>query len=156
MTCRSQKVLTLLTIIWVIASCGGGGGDQETGSENSGWVSVSTTRNGTDAEGLPVVYADGEAFVSPSWVAHRCIGMGCLLLEYDNSYPGVDVTFVNYSSQTEGKAVSRYGNLTDWQHFWSAAIPAVPGENRIRINAVDPGGKMGVVEIVVEYTTPTE
>ena len=135
--------------------CGGGGGDEgstNSGPSNIGWVSVSSSHVSLAADGTPVAFVDGSAFVSPNYVGHRQSGLCLLLCPFDDSEPGVKVSWENRTPGTQGTARSRYGTLTLWKHLWSASIPLVAGSNTIRIRAYDPAGNVGTTTLTLVYS----
>ena len=137
-----------------LASCGGGGGggSDDNGGGLTGWVEInpyySINQDGTH------VSLSGTAFVSPDFVAHRCAGLACLLGWYDDSYPGVNVSWWNRADDSTGNAGSRYGTLTDWDHVWHAEVPLVYGpditSNLIVITATDWDGVSGVDSVTIQ------
>ncbi len=142
----------LITIIGSGGGGGGGGGSDD--DSNIGWLEITSSPVRLNAEGEPYAYVNGTAFESPGYVAHKCAGLYCLIGNYDNSYPGVDVSWVNKSNNTSGTATSRYGTATDWEHVWYAYIPLIIGNNDVVITASDPAGNHGSDSITVEYIPP--
>lgn len=149
----------LIGIGWLLAAllsgCGGGGGDGgSTGSSpaNTGWVNVSSSSVSLAADGTPVAFVDGSAFVSGNYVGHRQYGLCLLLCLFDDSDPGVRVSWENTTRPSAGSANSRYGTLTQWRHLWSASIPLVAGSNTIRIRASDPAGNVGTTTLTLVYS----
>lgn len=104
-----------------------------------------------DGSGDPFVHLEGTAWVSNGWVAHKCAGLCCVLCQFDDSYPGVDVTWHNQSNGATGTATSRYGTLTVWEHLWSANVPVVAGINTITVTAADPSGTSASAFVDVDY-----
>jgi hypothetical protein len=146
--------LLLVAAMLALASCGGGGGGDSDTDSGIAWVTISSTSLTADSDGGADARLAGKAFVSPSYVAHKCAGLACLFTLYDDSYPGVDVSWDNLTSGLHGTADSRYGNLTDWEHLWSATIPVMTGINRLRITASDPAGNSAPEEVSVDYVPP--
>jgi len=143
----------------IVGSGGGGGGDGGYYSEDNdgGWVDIDSYYISTDDTGKSYAYLSGTAFVSPDYVAHKCVGLCCLLCKYDDSYPGVDVYWNNHTSGITGEAQSRYGTITNWEHEWDAIIPLIDGSNSIEVTAQDPSGKLGSTSITLKNipdTTP--
>lgn len=143
-------------LITIIGSGGGGGGGYSGSDEDSniGWLEITSSPVRLNAEGEPYAYVNGTAFESPGYIAHKCVGLYCLIGNYDNSYPGVDVTWENKSNNTSGTATSRYGTATDWEHVWYAYIPLILGSNDIVITALDPDGNHSSDSVTVEYPPP--
>ena len=138
----------------LLLGCGDDSSDQEEASHIA-WVSIDEPMDKTLlGSGTQSVWVSGRAFISPSYVAHHCVGMGCILGEFDDSYPGVDVSWENASTGASGVTRSRYGTLTSWEHVWSAQIPVNTGPNRIVIRARDPAGEAAEATLVVEVASP--
>jgi hypothetical protein len=143
----------LVSYVILLASCGGGGGGGS-GSNvgNSGWITIQSSGITVDEGGVATTNLRGEAFVADeTYVGHRCVGFACIFGWYDNSYPGVDVTWVNHTTSEHGSATSGYGTATSWDHVWAASVPLVLGKNRIQVTASDPAGNSGTDSITVEY-----
>jgi hypothetical protein len=149
----------LLGISWLLAAllsgCGGGGGGGDgtnSNPANIGWVDVSSSHISLAADGTPVAFVNGSAFVSRNYVGHRQFGLCLLLCAFDDSEPGVKVSWENTTLATAGTATSRFGTLTQWSHLWSASIPLVAGSNTIRIAASDPAGNTGTATLTLVYS----
>lgn len=140
-------------VVLLIVACGGGGGGSSggDGSGNSGWVSIDTSSINSYANGEGFADVSGKAFVSTSYVAHHCIGLECITGWFDDSYPGVDVRWMNASTGGQGNATSRYGTATSWEHLWHANIPVVSGNNSLRITAADPVGNSSTANLTVQF-----
>lgn len=149
MSYKSFHVFFLILLIPLLASClGGGDGDVEQ-DESIGWITVTSPSVNTDAGDTAHVYLSGEAFISPDWVAHQCIGLACLLSWFDNSYPGVNVTWENLTTGVSGAANSRYGTATYWKHLWSINVPIIFDFNILRVTATDPSGNIASKQITI-------
>jgi len=146
-------IVVIFGLAAIVGSGGGGGGGSDEDS-NIGWLEITSSPVRLNAEGEPYAYVNGTAFESPGYVAHKCAGLYCLIGNYDNSYPGVDVSWENKSNHTSGTATSRYGTATDWEHVWYAYIPIILGNNDIVITALDPDGNYGSDSVIVEYLRP--
>lgn len=96
----------------------------------------------------------GEAFVSNDYVAHLCTALGCIFDWYDDSYPGVDVSWANLTVATQGAATSGYGAATSWAHLWSASEPVAGGLNQLQLSAADPAGNTATTTVSSEYMPP--
>jgi len=144
--------LGLLALALPLTGCGGGGGDGTTSAPaNIGRMSVSSSQVSLASDGTPVAFLEGTAFVSAKYTAHKCVGVCCLLCYYDDSYPGVDVSWENRTLAIGGIARSRYGTLTNWEHLWSASIPMAAGSNTIVVRAQDPAGNLGTATLTLVY-----
>ena len=146
-------VLFLAQIVFVIEGCSGGG--EEGGPAppaNIAWIIVDSSNVAEANGGTSTASVRGSAFVSSSYVGHRCVGFCCLLCLYDNSYPGVDVSWENRTLGAGGIAGSRYGTLTDWEHFWFASIPVTTGSNTILIHARDRAGNLASTALTLQYS----
>ena len=135
--------------------CGGGGGDgagTNSSPANIGWVDVDSSRVSLAADGTPIAFVNGSAFVSRNYVGHRQSGLCLLACAFDDSDPGVKVSWENTTLATVGTANSRYGTLTEWWHLWSASIPLAAGSNTIRIRANDPAGNAGTTTLTLVYS----
>lgn len=143
----------LVSSILMLTCCGSSSGSYDSAyeSSNKGWLTIDSSRMTLSAEGEVYASIDGRAFESPEHSAHKCYGLCCLICYYDNSYPGVDVSWENQSNTYHGTATSRYGTATDWNHFWHASIPLIVGSNNIVITASDPEGNYASDSIIVEY-----
>lgn len=139
-------------LLTIIASGSSGGGDDATTTTSSpASVSIESQSTFVDPSGDAYANLAGTAWVSNTWVAHKCVGLCCLLCNFDDSYPGVDVTWHNQSNGATGAASSRYGTLTQWKHLWSATVPVVVGINLIKVTAADPSGTSASASISVTY-----
>lgn len=149
---RSLCGAPLAGLLLGLVSCGGGdGGDGDT---NIGWISIQSSTVTVGAGGTALAELSGAAVVSTAYVAHQCIGLACLFTSYDDSYPGVDVGWMNLTTGTQGTAVSRYGTATDWEHLWYASVPLSFGVNTLQVAATDPAGNSATASVSVEYTPP--
>ncbi len=148
------KVLILLGLTIILISCGGGGGGDDD-ANNLGWISIQSSTVTIDSDGNAVAILQGEAFVADeSYISHRCVGLACLFGWYDDSYPGVDITWINLTTGSVGTSTSRYGTATSWEHLWAASVPLVLGVNEIQVTASDPAGNTGTAGISVRYQPP--
>jgi len=141
----------------LLSSCGGD--DSDSSNDNPdvgfGWVKISLHHpHNSSNSGGPYAHLEGTAFVSKGYTRHRCAGLCCFICRYDNSYPGVDVSWTNNATYSSASADSKYGNMTHWDHTWSAEIPLTLGKNDIDIRAFDPAGNLGNASVVVEYLPP--
>ncbi|MBW2502180.1 MAG: hypothetical protein JRD39_04475 [Deltaproteobacteria bacterium] len=137
-------------VLAIIGSGGGGGGGGDSDYGLTGWVEIdsfSVLRN--DPNNVEA-YISGSAFISPDYVLHQCIGLGCLINWFDDSYPGVDVYLYNETNFTGRYATSRYGTLTSWKHEWYAYMPLANGTNTIVITAFDGSGIQEKISIIIE------
>lgn len=134
----------------LVAGCGGGGGEPSPAPTPSiEWIKVDSIFTSPTAASL-----GGTAWVSQSYYASHCVGIGCFLdTTRTDDYPGVDVTFVNLTTGVSGKATSYYGPGTSWVHEWGAGVPVITGKNTIQISAYDPSGKGGssTVDVVAPW-----
>lgn len=153
--------ISLTVLLSILLSACGGGNDSSNADDNSnvgsGWLKISTDETTIfHSDNRPYAKMSGTAFVSSSYTTHHCVGLCCLVCDYDNSYPGVDISWTNNSNNTyyEGVADSRYGTLTDWRHLWSATIPLSVGANSIDFTAYDPAGNIGYDSITIDYFPP--
>lgn len=150
-TLRSYQVILVVLLAFVgtvgsVQSSSSGGGDQD---YSIAWLTVNAIPVYADAGDTAHVSLDGEAFVSPDYVAERCGGMACWFTWYDDSYPGVNVTWQNLATGASGSALSRYGTLTSFEHLWSAYVSVIPGANQLDITASDPAGNIATKSITV-------
>lgn len=142
-----------------LVSCGGDESDSSSDNPDVGfgWVKISSHRAHTygDADdGGAYAHLEGTAFKSKSYSRFPCGGLCCFFCRYDNAYPGVDVSWSNNTTSFNGTAESEYGNMTHWDHNWSAKIPLSPGSNDIAIRAFDPAGNLGNASVNVTYLPP--
>lgn len=145
-------ILVLACLTVGLTACGGGGGGGVDGDDNqSGLVEIYSYFIVQDNPNDVYANITGTAFVSPDYVAHKCAGLACVIGWYDDSYPGVDVSWYNQANGSSGYATSKYGTLTYWEHEWHASIPLENGSNLIVINAADPGGIKGTESITIDY-----
>jgi len=147
-----RNVVQTIFIILIVSSLGGcssGGGDAGEQDESIAWITVNTPPVNIDTGDTAHVYLSGKAFISRDWVAHQCIGLACLLSWFDNSYPGVNVTWENLTTGLSGAAKSRYGTATYWEHLWSINVPIIFGVNILRVTASDPDGNIASKEITI-------
>lgn len=150
-------VLTIYALgtLGILAS-GGSGNDENSDGSNIGWISISSS----DIETFPTpsVSLRGTAFISSEYTVHQCVGLACIFGWYDNSYPGVDVFWINQTTNLQGTASSRYGTATDWEHYWYADVPITSGLNQIQVRATDPDGNDATASLSVEYipTAPSD
>ena len=152
--CHGLITIILVCYAMVLVSCGGGGGGGGADADNSGWITIQSSVINIK-EGVATANLRGEAFVADStYIGHRCVGFACIFGWYDNSYPGVDVTWVNLTAAKQGAANSRYGTATSWEHIWVASVPLVLGVNTIQVTAADPAGNLSIESITVEYKPP--
>ena len=149
-----NAALIILSII--LSSCGGGGGGGDDGTKaNSGWVTISSSNITVGEDSMATAILSGKAFVAAeTYIAHRCAGLECVFGWYDNSYPGVDITWANLTTGKQGAARSRYGTVTSWDHLWSASVPVIFGVNKLQVTAADPAGNSATAKVSVEYTPP--
>ncbi len=146
--------LPLLIILGVLSALGSGGGDSYVDEDpNIGWVKISSSYIRL-VDGQPHANLSGSAFVNASYSAHKCAGLCCLLCIYDDSYPGVDVSWLNQTTGVSGIATSRYGTATSWEHLWYASVPLVLGINQLQVTAADPAGNSASANISIEYLPP--
>lgn len=152
-------MILVLSLTASLTACGGGdgGGGGENSNNLNGWVEIDYYSVQQDDPDLGTyAYISGTAFVSPNFVAHKCVGMGCILGWFDDSYPGVNVTWWNRADDSTGNASSRYGTLTNWNNEWYAAVPLVYGPNMntnlIVITATDGDGVTGASAITIPLT----
>jgi len=154
-----KKLIGLLILVLssalLVVSCGGSGDGDTYGNSNIGWLSIESSSVILNNEGESYADVNGTAFVSPDYTANKHSGLCILLCTYDDSYPGVDVSWENKTNSTNGTATSRYGTATKWDHIWHASIPLIPGNNDIVITASDPGGNHGSDSVTVECLPPT-
>jgi hypothetical protein len=149
-------ILVVLSI--TLSSCGGGGGggdgvDNGGENDNIGWITIKSSTITVDSDSMTTAILHGEAFVAAdTYVAHKCAGLECTLGWYDNSYPGVDITWANLTTGKQGEASSRYGTATRWEHLWSASVPVIFGVNKLQVTAADPAGNSATAKVSVEYT----
>jgi len=142
---------------WLLAAlcggCGGGGDGNGTTSApaNIGRVSVTSSSVFLAGDGTPRASVSGSAFVSQTYVGHRQVGFCLLFCSFDDSYPGVEISWENRTLALGGIARSRYGTLTNWAHLWSASIPLAAGSNTIVIRAQDRAGNMGTATLTIVY-----
>lgn len=141
-----------------VAGCGSGGGSSYSNDSNvsnvsngNRWVTIDPVNVSLSSGAM---WLNGKAFVSLDYVILSCAGAGCVFGWFDDSYPGVDVTWKNLTTGAQGAARSRYGTLTHWEHLWSAYVTMVVGINKIRITAVDPAGNYGTANISLDYLPP--
>ncbi len=156
---ESHKVICWLSVFTLlllsIAGCNDSGWNSSESSDiGIGWADVAS--NSVEYTDHGTGYADftGTAFVSPSYVKHKCAGWACYETNFDDSDPGVTVKWENVTNSATGTAVSRYGTLTNWYHQWTASVPLDGGENEIVIRATDPAGNIGTARIVLEFLPP--
>lgn len=145
--------VSLILILFSLTSCGGGGDGDDGQSSGIGWITISSS-NINYVNNSAICSLSGEAFVSDAYVAHKCAGLACLFGWYDNSYPGVEVTWWNLTTGLQGTAVSRYGTLTAWDHLYTASVPLVVGINQIEVTASDPAGNSASAKTSVNYIPP--
>ena len=154
---HGSNVLTRIIVFCYIisfASCGGGGsgGSGGGGSNNAGWVVIQSSQIIHDVDGIATATLHGEAFVADeTYIGHKCAGFACIFGWYDNSYPGVDVTWTNLTTAEHGVAISRYGTATSWDHLWVADIPINFGTNELQITATDPAGNTAAETLSIDY-----
>jgi hypothetical protein len=155
------KILSYICLCFVIAfglitivGSGGGGGDGSNGDSNIGWLSIESFSVILNNEGEAYADINGTAFESPDYTAHKHGGICFILCSYDDSYPGVDVSWKNQTNSINGTATSRYGTKTNWDHIWHASIPLILGNNDIVITSSDPAGNHGSDSMIVEYLPP--
>jgi len=146
----------IVSISLSLGSCGGGGGGGDSGSgSNTGWITIQSSAIAHDENGIAMANLQGEAFVADeTYIAHRCVGLACIFGWYDNSYPGVDVTWTNLTTGEHGIATSRYGTATSWDHLWYAEVPILFGSNEIQVTAADPAGNSATQALTIEYIPP--
>ena len=149
-------LLGILLFSFTYTGCDGGDFGSYSKNNDGGWVHIDTYYISTDDTGKSYAYLFGTAFISRDYSAHKCAGLCCLLCEFDNSYPGVDVYWNNNTSGGAGEAQSRYGTLTDWGHKWDAIIPLIDGSNIIEVTAQDPSGKLGSDSITLKNLPDTK
>jgi len=152
---RNLVIVILVLLSITLSSCGGGSGGDESTDENTGWVTVSPSDVTVDSDSTAIAILHGEAFVAANTcVAHTCIGLECVFGRYDDSYPGVDITWLNLTTGITGMATSRYGTATSREHLWAASVPLVLGVNEIQVTASDLAGNTGTASISVTYQPP--
>lgn len=146
-------VFLLVSCVCILTSCGGSSGSSSSSYEDSniGWLTIDSSIVILNAEGEAYAYINGKAFESPEYSAHKCAGICCLICYYDDSYPGVDVSWENQSNSISETATIRYGTATNWDHIWHASIPVILGSNNIVITASDPAGNYASDSMIVEY-----
>ena len=151
----SISLMVLLTVL--LNACGGDGGNGSSDDTNVGfgWLKISSdaTFVSHNDDGA-YARVSGTAFTSSSYSALTCAGLCCIFCSFDNSYPGVDVSWTNNTNNFYGTADSRYGTLTDWDHLWSATIPLSVGTNDIDFTAFDPAGNIGNDSVTIDYFPP--
>lgn len=143
--------MRIIAILLGLVACflggcgGGGGGDDDVGI---GWVTIDSSDVNSVTSTCTL---SGEAFISRDYVGHRCVGLGCISGSFDNSSPGVEVTWRNLTTGTQGTASSRYGTATSWDHLYSASVPLAFGANQLQVTAADPEGNVATTSVSVEY-----
>jgi hypothetical protein len=145
---RSLAFLSLSLLLAALTACtNDSGAPAEETEPNAGWITIDYVAAYPDE-----AYLNGEAFISPTW--YRC----CSGSAEDT---GVTVTWTNLTTNTTGPAsqfvtyncVPLIGcYLSD--HYWSAYVPIVAGNNRIRVTASDPSGNVGNAEVTVAPGPP--
>jgi len=146
------KLFLPLLLGLVVISCGGGDVDSDSNDSNGNRLVTIEPVNMSFSSGSKRL--NGKAFVSSDYVALTCGGLACLFSWFDDSYPGVSVTWKNLTTGAQGAATSKYGTLTGWEHLWHASVSLVVGINEIRVTAVDPAGNYGTANISLEYLPP--
>lgn len=143
--------LVVVILLGFLTTVGSGGGDDYVEDEpNIGWIEISYYYIQVDDTGVTHAHLSGSAFVNSAYTAHNCSGLCCLLCIYDDSYPGVDVSWLNQTTGITGMAASRYGTATDWVHYWYADVPLVLGTNIIDVYASDPAGNYASASISID------
>ena len=142
-----KRLCLLVVSILSLVACGGGG----SGGADPGiaWINIKTSSVAV-VNNTPSCLLSGDAFISGNYVFHYCVGFECFGV-FDNSYPGVDVTWTNLTTGSRGVAVSRYGSATNWDHIYSASVPLIVGVNELKITASDLAGNIASTNTYVEY-----
>lgn len=153
MNAQLFKVILLFLVTSVMINCGGVEIGESDGSDSNvnRWVTIEPVNVSVSSGTMRL---SGKAFVSSDNVAFTCGGFACLFSWFDDSYPGVDVSWNNLTTGARGAATSKYGTLTGWEHFWSATVSLAAGINEIRITAADPAGNTAAADVTVEYVPP--
>lgn len=148
-------IAIIFFMVMCLVSCEGCNSSSSSSSDNNiGWIAIKSSAVTISTDGIAMAELNGDAFVSPSYVAHQCAGLACIFGQYDNSYPGVDVTWTNITTGTQGTATSRYGTATSWDHLWYASVPVVAGDNQLQVTAADPADNFATVSVSFEYIPP--
>lgn len=135
----------------IVATGGGDGDGDEDG--NIGWIKIYNSFV-INTDGTAQASLSGDAFVSSDYVAHRRGGLELIFGWFDDSYPGVNVTWINITNGTAGTARSRFGTATSWDHFWYVTAPVVCGINQLQVTAADPAGNRATANVSLEYIPP--
>ena len=147
---NNTLVICSLIFMFLLAGCGpssrSNGDDQD---YSIAWLTVNASPVNADEGDTTHVSLHGKAFVSPGYVMHHCSGLACWFGSYDDSYPGVNVTWRNQTTGESGSASSRYGSSTSFDHLWSADVSITPDDNQLVITASDPAGNMASESITV-------
>ena len=144
-----------LIFLFLLAGCGDSSdiSSDDDQDYSIAWLTINASPVNADKGDTTHVSLHGKAFVSPDYVKHHCGGIACLLASYDNSDPGVNVTWRNQTTGEFGSASSRYGSATSFRHLWSAYISIAPGDNHLVITASDPGRNTASESIIIEPGT---
>lgn len=153
-------ILRLTLISFVLNAC-----FHDHDDKNSGWVTITspTSENTYIVENLTYVNIGGDVFVSPDGGTREetwcdCIGWECLILPADSyqcytySYydPAITITISNDTTgETVNGRIYHSGETNTW--LSSSAILLVPGENIIRVHAVDERGNSGTDQITIAW-----
>ena len=129
---------------------GYGDGDED---RNIGWINIYNSFV-VNTDGTAQASLSGDAFVSSDYVAHRRGGLELIFGWFDDSYPGVNVTWINMTNGTAGTARSRFGTATSWDHFWYVTASVVCGINQLQVTAADPAGNRATASVSLEYIPP--
>lgn len=134
-----RAILVIFLILSLTECFLSGGDDSGTADDvNIAWININYSSVDLYADGIIKARIGGDAFISKDYVAHQCVGLGCWFDWYDDSYPGVDITWNNLTTGEQGAAISKYGTITDWDHWWYAHVPVVFGFNQLEVTASDP------------------
>lgn len=137
----SQWFLSALIVFW-LAACGGGGGGGTPPAPNPFPVSISSPTFLADYQSDSASLAlSGSAFV-PTGSLCQCSGLACLFGR-GTVAPGYDVTWTNTRTGVSGGASFYLNCLLQVKVIWNAVVPLDPGDNLIRVTAVDASGNAG-------------
>lgn len=138
-------------IFLTLSACGGSDGDSHSQQDyNIAWLTVNASNINVDEGDTAHVFLSGKAFISPDYTATTCVGLACVLTWYDDAYPGVNVSWHNFTTGDAGSATSRYGTLTSFEHLWQGYVSVTSGINNIQITAADPVGNIATKTITID------
>lgn len=147
-SCVAQTAPHLLftLLVLLLTACGGGGGDPPRPAAD--WITVDSAVPSSPITGR----FSGTAWVSERYVQLSCSGIGCLLDQGTDHFPGVTVSWHNRTTGASGAAMSQYGGGTGWKHRWTAEVPLAAGENEVIFMAFDASGEGGSVTRTLHST----